>query len=144
VLREEAFIAPRARCSLSGGQWYSRYDDVYVDAPGGLDIDHMVPLAEAWDSGAGEWSAKEREAYANDLGDECSLIAVTARSNRSNAGIWQRLAPTVAPATKGSPLPGRVHVVQDGSAFPQGSAPSAARRPASCRARSFRSRREAR
>ncbi|MDT0382507.1 HNH endonuclease family protein [Streptomyces sp. DSM 42041] len=87
VLLGEAFIAPEqgARCKLTGGQWYSPYDDVYVAAPGGLDIDHMVPLAEAWDSGAGMWSAKEREAYANDLGDERALIAVTARSNRSKA-----------------------------------------------------------
>jgi hypothetical protein len=42
-------------------------------------------LTEAWDSGAGQWSAKEREAYANDLGDDRALIAVTARSNRSKA-----------------------------------------------------------
>jgi hypothetical protein len=64
VLLAEAFIAPEqgARCALSGGEWYSPYDDVYVDAADGLDVDHMVPLAEAWDSGAGMWSAKEREA----------------------------------------------------------------------------------
>ncbi|WP_308293306.1 hypothetical protein [Streptomyces sp. YS415] len=55
VLLAEAFIAPEQgeRCALSGGEWYSPYDDVYVDAVGGLDVDHMVPLAEAWDSGAG-------------------------------------------------------------------------------------------
>jgi hypothetical protein len=85
VLLAEAFIAPEqgARCALTGGEWYSPYDGVYVEAAGGLDVDHMVPLAEAWDSGAGEWSAKEREAYANDFGDDRALIAVTARSNRS-------------------------------------------------------------
>ncbi|WOT40734.1 HNH endonuclease family protein [Streptomyces coeruleorubidus] len=87
VLLAEAFIAPEqgSRCALTGGEWYSPYDDVYVEAAGGLDVDHMVPLAEAWDSGAGEWSAKEREAYANDLGDDRALVAVTARSNRSKA-----------------------------------------------------------
>ncbi|MEU3862228.1 HNH endonuclease family protein [Streptomyces sp. NPDC028722] len=45
----------------------------------------MVPLAEAWDSGASAWTAKEREAYANDLGDDRALIAVSAASNRSKA-----------------------------------------------------------
>jgi hypothetical protein len=50
-----------------------------------LDIDHLVPLAEAWDSGASAWSLAEREAYANDLGDERVLIAVSAASNRSKA-----------------------------------------------------------
>ncbi|MEU9218844.1 HNH endonuclease family protein [Streptomyces sp. NPDC048376] len=87
VLLEEAVNAPEltSRCTLTGGTWYSPYDDTYVDGPRGLDIDHRVPLAEAWDSGAGEWTAAEREAYANDLGDPRSLVAVTAKSNRSKA-----------------------------------------------------------
>ncbi|MER8225388.1 hypothetical protein ABTZ58_33515 [Streptomyces sp. NPDC094143] len=37
---------------------------------------------------------------------------------RVSAGTWQRLAPIVDPAPKSSPLPGRVHVVQDGTAHP--------------------------
>jgi len=87
VLLEEAVNAPEitGRCTLTGGTWYSPYDDTYVDGPRGLDIDHRVPLAEAWDSGAGEWTVAEREAYANDLGDQRALIAVTAKSNRSKA-----------------------------------------------------------
>lgn len=44
-----------------------------------------VPLAEAWDSGASAWSTKEREAYADYLTDARDLIAVSARSNRSEA-----------------------------------------------------------
>ncbi|MFF9244688.1 HNH endonuclease family protein [Streptomyces sp. NPDC014776] len=87
VLKAEAVIAPEQgpRCALSGGEWYSPYDDRYLDGPRGLDIDHLVPLAEAWDSGASAWSAAEREAYANDLGDDRALIAVSAASNRSKA-----------------------------------------------------------
>jgi hypothetical protein len=57
-----------------------------VTPASGLDIDHMVPFAEAWDSsGASTWTAQRREAYANDQGQEASLVAVTARSNRSKA-----------------------------------------------------------
>ncbi|MEW2558542.1 HNH endonuclease family protein [Streptomyces griseorubiginosus] len=87
VLKAEAIIAPEQspRCALTGGQWYSPYDDRYIDGPQGLDIDHLVPLAEAWDSGANRWPAAEREAYANDLGDDRALIAVSATSNRSKA-----------------------------------------------------------
>jgi hypothetical protein len=85
VLIAEAVIAPTvsAGCSLSGGRWLSLYDDLTVTDPGGLDIDHLVPLAEAWDSGAYGWDAARRQAYANDLGVAWSLIAVSASSNRS-------------------------------------------------------------
>jgi len=53
----------------SGGQWYSYYDDATWTEQTDLDIDHMVPLAEAWDSGASDWTTAQRRAYANDLGD---------------------------------------------------------------------------
>ncbi|WP_051832879.1 hypothetical protein [Streptomyces katrae] len=39
----------RAACSR-GGVWVSYYDDTTVTDASKLDIDHMVPLAEAWDS----------------------------------------------------------------------------------------------
>ncbi|GAA3917586.1 HNH endonuclease family protein [Streptomyces lacrimifluminis] len=87
VLLNEAVANPArtGRCTLSSGRWYSPYDDTYVDGPRGLDIDHYVPLAESWDSGTSAWTAKEREAYANDLDDTRTLIAVTAASNRSKS-----------------------------------------------------------
>jgi hypothetical protein len=87
VLKDEAVIAPTQGpgCVLTGGEWYSPYDDTYFTNASALDIDHLVPLAEAWDSGASSWTAAERQAYANDLGDARDLIAVSARSNRSKA-----------------------------------------------------------
>ncbi|MFF1714658.1 HNH endonuclease family protein [Streptomyces sp. NPDC058268] len=48
-------------------------------------MDHRIPLAEAWGSGASNWTAAEHQAYANDLGDERALTAVTAKSNRSKS-----------------------------------------------------------
>lgn len=77
-------------CALTGGEWYSPYDDKYFTDARTLDIDH---LAEAWDSGASAWTAKEREAYANDLGDDRALITVSATGNSSKAdqdpSTWQ-------------------------------------------------------
>ncbi|MFF7888166.1 HNH endonuclease family protein [Streptomyces sp. NPDC007916] len=87
VLLAEAVTAPGigAGCALFGGLWYSAYDDQYFDTARRLDVDHLVPLAEAWDSGASTWTPKERELYANDLDDPRALIAVSAASNRSKA-----------------------------------------------------------
>ncbi|MFK3902627.1 HNH endonuclease family protein [[Kitasatospora] papulosa] len=87
VLLEEATTKPEQgeRCALTGGVWLSYYDDVKVTEARKLDIDHMVPLAEAWDSGAYDWTAERRQAYANDLGADRSLVAVTAKSNRSKS-----------------------------------------------------------
>lgn len=70
-------------CALSGGRWFSYYDGVSQHAAGDLDIDHMVPLAEAWDSGARGWTTATRRLFANDLGDHRALVAVTAAVNRS-------------------------------------------------------------
>jgi hypothetical protein len=85
VLIAEAEEAPSigSSCSLSGGRWYSYYDGVSQTSASALDIDHLVPLAEAWDSGAGTWSSATREAYANDLGDRRTLVGVTSSVNRS-------------------------------------------------------------
>ena len=70
-------------CSLSGGRWFSYYDRVSWTDPGRVDIDHMVPLAEAWDSGAGSWTTAVRQSYANDLGDSRSLVGVTDSVNQT-------------------------------------------------------------
>ena len=78
-----AAVGPK--CVITGGVWYSAYDDVYVTSARASDIDHMVPLAEAWDSGAFNWTSQQREAYANDLDESRALIAVTAATNRSKA-----------------------------------------------------------
>ncbi|MGW7254779.1 HNH endonuclease family protein [Streptomyces sp. NPDC054834] len=87
VLISEAIVPPEVLpgCKLSGGLWWSYYDAKWLTPGSALDIDHMVPLAEAWDSGASQWTAERREAYANDLGAESSLVAVSAASNRSKA-----------------------------------------------------------
>ena len=71
-------------CQVSG-QWLSLFDLVVTTDASTFDVDHMVPLKEAWDSGAHSWDSKTRTAFANDLGYPHSLIAVSARSNRSKS-----------------------------------------------------------
>jgi hypothetical protein len=89
--REEVLIAESQTQASTGpgcavrGRWLSAYDGVLTTDASTFDIDHMVPLAEAWGSGAFKWSTKTRQAYANDLGYAGSLIAVSASSNRSKS-----------------------------------------------------------
>ena len=85
VLIAEAVVKPKkgAKCILTGGKWVSPYDGKTYTKDASLDIDHVVPLAEAWRSGAWAWTAKQRQDFANDLTDSRVLIAVTASANRS-------------------------------------------------------------
>jgi len=72
-------------CSLTGGRWVSAYDNLVFTDSAGLDIDHVVALGEAWDSGAYAWTPERREAFANDIDVGWALIAVSATSNRSKS-----------------------------------------------------------
>ena len=74
-----------AGCKVLTGSWFSSYDAVVITDSSKLDMDHMVPLKEAWDSGANAWSADRRQAFANDLDLQVALIAVSASSNRSKS-----------------------------------------------------------
>ena len=87
VLIIEAQVSPNisSGCDLSGGKWFSWYDGLETIDPGDFDIDHLVPLKEAWESGAYGWSASTRKSFANDLAIPESLIAVSASSNRSKS-----------------------------------------------------------
>ena len=75
------------KCRVTTGEWLAPYSNTIVTDPRRLDVDHMVPLGNAHDSGAWQWSANRREQYANYLEDPQHLIAVTASANRSK-GAW--------------------------------------------------------
>ncbi|MFD4543276.1 hypothetical protein [Streptomyces bauhiniae] len=75
----------RAGCRVTAGTWFSYYDGVTAMDPAALDFDHVVPLAEAWDSGASAWTPERRQAYADDLDADSSPVALTARINRAKA-----------------------------------------------------------
>jgi len=85
VLIAEAKVKPKkfAKCKLTGGKWLSSYDGITFTDSSKLDIDHLVPLAEAWRSGAWAWTEQQRMDFANNVEDEWALNAVTASVNRS-------------------------------------------------------------
>ncbi|MFI5495851.1 HNH endonuclease family protein [Actinoplanes sp. NPDC051859] len=69
-------------CQATSGTWHSPYDgETWTDAQD-VDIDHLVPLAEAWRSGAADWTTERREQFANDL-THPQLWAVTDDLNQA-------------------------------------------------------------
>lgn len=83
VLQQESLTS--ITCDLIGGSWSSAYDGVKTNDASKFDIDHFIPLKEAWESGAYSWDENTRKEFANDLTYSASLIAVSASSNRSKS-----------------------------------------------------------
>jgi hypothetical protein len=82
VLKRDGTKVKLSGCNVVAGSWKSIYDGKVLDSPTKVDIDHMVPLADAWRSGASAWTTDKRSDFANDL-DDPQLVAVSAGSNRS-------------------------------------------------------------
>ncbi|MEV4992374.1 HNH endonuclease family protein [Streptomyces niveus] len=82
--RDGSNVVTNSSCAATSGSWYSEYDGATWTAASDVDIDHMVPLAEAWTSGASSWSTAQRQAFANDMGNP-QLIAVTDNVNQSKS-----------------------------------------------------------
>ncbi|MFB7495314.1 HNH endonuclease family protein [Streptomyces sp. NPDC056161] len=80
--RDGSNVVTDSSCAATSGSWYSQYDGATWTAASDLDIDHLVPLAEAWDSGASKWTTAQRQAFANDL-TRPQLIAVTDNVNQA-------------------------------------------------------------
>ena len=88
VLKRDSISKPQVdpyRCYVVAGDWVSPYDGKNLSDRSDVDIDHVVALKEAWDSGAWAWSESQRKAYANDMTDRRTLIAVTDRVNMSKS-----------------------------------------------------------
>jgi hypothetical protein len=71
------YLAVGPQCQVSG-EWHSYYEGGYLEDPAQLAIDHLVPLEEAWRSGAWEWTPEQRRDFANDLDYmQASLLPIT-------------------------------------------------------------------
>ena len=80
--RDGTGVTVNSSCQPTAGRWYSVYDATWIEQSSGVDIDHIVPLAEAWKSGANAWTTARRQEFANNL-TIAQLIAVSASSNRA-------------------------------------------------------------
>ena len=86
VLLAEAIGAvalARDGCTVVSGRWLDPYTGETFTDPRKLDVDHLVPLKNAHESGGWAWDAETRKRYANDLDDPDHLVAVSARANRA-------------------------------------------------------------
>jgi hypothetical protein len=68
LLRDGRGVKVDEDCSITAGEWLDPYTGTTLTDSEDVDIDHIVPLANAWRSGADGWDETRREAYANDPG----------------------------------------------------------------------------
>jgi hypothetical protein len=80
--RDGTDVVTDSGCAATSGRWFSPYDGATWTAASDVDVDHVVPLAAAWRSGAASWTTARRQAFANDLSGP-QLIAVTDDVNQS-------------------------------------------------------------
>ena len=86
VLAAESPMPPTygsSGCSVVGGLWFGPFTGLTFTNPSDVDIDHLVALKEAHESGAWAWSTELRREFANDLLNPGHLIAVDDGTNQS-------------------------------------------------------------
>ncbi len=80
--RDGSNVVVGSDCYPDSGSWYSPYDGATWPLASDVDIDHIVPLSNAWRTGARSWTQSKRTQFANDLSNP-QLIAVTDNVNSS-------------------------------------------------------------
>jgi hypothetical protein len=80
LLRDGSGVEVDEDCSITAGKWLDPYTGTTLTDSEDVDIDHNVPLANAWRSGANDWDEGRREAYANDPG---VLLSVDDAANQT-------------------------------------------------------------
>jgi hypothetical protein len=66
LIRDGEDVAVAEGCDVRG-LWFSEYDDRSISDIDQVDVDHMVPPAKAWQSGADAWTNDQRADFANDM-----------------------------------------------------------------------------
>jgi len=102
VLREQLVAvqvtADSNGCKVATGTLVDPYTGDLVDFAQrhyDIDIDHVVPLAYAWDMGASGWSQQQREQFANDTSIELLASWGPANEDKGDSGPGEWLPPDV-------------------------------------------------
>jgi hypothetical protein len=74
---------PKNQCEIIQSKWYDPYSNQYLYRASDVDIDHIVPLKNAYYAGAWEWNQARRCNYSNFMADPYHLLAVENTENRS-------------------------------------------------------------
>jgi hypothetical protein len=85
LARDLTQIVRTDNCTVASGILQDKYTGETINFIRGkskVDIDHVIPLSYAFKQGAGEWTAAQREALAN---DPANLSASSATANRSKS-----------------------------------------------------------
>ncbi|MCL1898818.1 MAG: DUF1524 domain-containing protein [Micrococcales bacterium] len=80
LLRDGQNVTIEGRCKPVSGTWIDPYAGATITDPSKIDIDHIVPLAEAWRSGAWLWEPTELAGFAN---DPLEVVISDASQNRA-------------------------------------------------------------
>jgi hypothetical protein len=68
LVRDGRGVEVDEECSITAGKWLDPFTGTTLEDSQDVDIDHIVPLANAWRSGGSNWDKGRREGYANDPG----------------------------------------------------------------------------
>lgn len=69
-------------CSVDSGDWDDPYSGFNFTSAADIQIDHFVPLKNAYMTGGFEWSQRKRCLYANYMGNDFHLLSVSGKENQ--------------------------------------------------------------
>jgi hypothetical protein len=79
-----------SRCVVQAGVLDDPYSGARIEfrkaKADAVEIDHVVPLAYAWDMGASTWTLDQRMAFANDEALNLLAVAKAANASKSDSG----------------------------------------------------------
>ncbi|CAH0019102.1 unnamed protein product [Clonostachys rhizophaga] len=86
VLRRDGNnVVTGSDCYPTSGSWTCPFDGKTHTVPSQVSIDHLVPLKNAWISGASSWTTTQRQAFANDIkGPQLWAVTTTTNSQKGD------------------------------------------------------------